>query len=104
TNNNGFPATIKQLNQQIQQHNLPTKWKFSIDSQEEFSEATDFLHKTFLVETIPEFVFTILSFPPPGWNIFVNNNSTDTIMMKIPKLNDGATPTVPEQEQTNIIY
>ncbi|CAG8850807.1 23003_t:CDS:1, partial [Gigaspora margarita] len=24
-NDNGFPATIEQLNQQIQQHNLPTK-------------------------------------------------------------------------------
>ncbi|CAG8854421.1 27629_t:CDS:1, partial [Gigaspora margarita] len=51
TNNNGFPATIKQLNQQIQQYNLPTKWKFSIDKQEEFSEAADFLCRTFLIET-----------------------------------------------------
>ncbi|CAG8842611.1 16455_t:CDS:1, partial [Gigaspora margarita] len=47
-NDNGFPATIKQLNQQIQQYNLPTKWKFSIDKQEEFSEAADFLRRTFL--------------------------------------------------------
>ncbi|CAG8843285.1 42916_t:CDS:1, partial [Gigaspora margarita] len=92
-NDNGFSATIEQLNQQIQQCNLPTKWKFLIDKQEEFSEAADFLRRTFLVETIPEFVFTILSFPPPGWDIFVNNNSTDTIMMEIPKLNDRATPT-----------
>ncbi|CAG8854465.1 41725_t:CDS:1, partial [Gigaspora margarita] len=104
TNDNGFPTTIEQLNQQIQQRNLLTKWKFSIDKQEEFSEAADFLHRTFLVETIPEFVFTISSFPPPGWDIFVNNNSTDTIMMETPKLNNGATPTVPKQEQTNIIY
>ncbi|CAG8848796.1 30806_t:CDS:1, partial [Gigaspora margarita] len=66
----------------------------------EFSEAADFLRRTFLVETIPEFVFTISSFPLSGWDIFVNNNSTDTIMIKIPKLNDGATPTVPEQDQT----
>ncbi|CAG8839383.1 1009_t:CDS:1, partial [Gigaspora margarita] len=104
TNDNSFPATIEQLDQQIQQRNLPTKWKFLIDKQEEFPEATDFLCRTFLVETIPEFVFTISFFPPPGWDIFVNNNSTDTIMMEIPKLNDRATPTVPEQDQTNIIY
>ncbi|CAG8854799.1 21646_t:CDS:1, partial [Gigaspora margarita] len=103
-NNNGFPATIEQLNQQIQQHNLLTKWKFPIDKQEEFPEAADFLHRTFLVETITEFVFTISSFSPPGWDIFVNNNSTNTIMMEIPKLNDRATPTVPKQNQTNIIY
>ncbi|CAG8855802.1 11064_t:CDS:1, partial [Gigaspora margarita] len=87
-----FPATIEQLNQQIQQRNLPTKWKFPINKQEEFSEAADFLHRTFLVETISEFVFTISSFLPPGWDIFVNNNSTDMVMMEIPKLNDGATP------------
>ncbi|CAG8854399.1 4688_t:CDS:1, partial [Gigaspora margarita] len=93
TNDNSFSATIEQLNQQIQQRNLPTKWKFSIDKQEEFPEATDFLYRTFLVETIPEFVFTISSFPLSGWDIFVNNNSTDMIMLEIPKLNDGATPT-----------
>ena len=103
-NDNGFPATIEQLNQQIQQRNLPTKWKFPIDKQEEFPEAADFLRRTFLVETIPEFVFTISSFPPPGWDIFVNDNSTDTIMIETPKLNDGAIPTVPEQDQTNIIH
>ncbi|CAG8857304.1 37500_t:CDS:1, partial [Gigaspora margarita] len=58
----------------------------------EFPEAADFLCRTFLVETIPEFVSTISSFPLPGWDIFVNNNSTDMIMMEIPKLNNGATP------------
>ncbi|CAG8850363.1 44281_t:CDS:1, partial [Gigaspora margarita] len=47
-NNNGFPTTIKQLDQQIQQCNLPTKWKFHIDKQEEFPKAADFLHRTFL--------------------------------------------------------
>ncbi|CAG8854594.1 34197_t:CDS:1, partial [Gigaspora margarita] len=47
-NDNSFPAIIKQLNQQIQQCNLPTKWKFPIDKQEEFSEAADFLRRTFL--------------------------------------------------------
>ncbi|CAG8844922.1 45267_t:CDS:1, partial [Gigaspora margarita] len=93
TNDNSFSATIEQLNQQIQQRNLPTKWKFPIDKQEEFPKAADFLCRTFLVETIPKFVFTISSFPPPGWDIFVNNNSTDTIMIEIPKLNDGTTPT-----------
>ncbi|CAG8851022.1 25304_t:CDS:1, partial [Gigaspora margarita] len=103
-NDNGFPATIEQLNQQIQQHNLPTKWKFPIDKQEEFPEATDFLRRTFLVETIPEFVFTISSFPPSGWDIFDNNNSANTVMMEIPKLNDGAIPMVLKQDQTNIIY
>ncbi|CAG8849004.1 45626_t:CDS:1, partial [Gigaspora margarita] len=103
-NDNGFSATIEQLNQQIQQCNLPTKWKFPIDKQEEFPEAADFLYRTFLVETIPEFVFTILSFPLPGWDIFDNNNSADTVMMEIPKLNNGATLTVPKQDQTNIIY
>ncbi|CAG8791184.1 42350_t:CDS:1, partial [Gigaspora margarita] len=102
-NNNGFPATIEQLNQQIQQCNFPTKWKFPIDKQEEFPEAADFLHRTFLVETIPEFGFTISFFPPSGWDIFDNNNSAD-IMMEIPKLNNGATPTVPEQNQTNTIH
>ncbi|CAG8842872.1 13556_t:CDS:1, partial [Gigaspora margarita] len=66
--------------------------KFPIDKQNEFPEAADFLRRTFLVETIPEFVFTISSFPPPGWDIFDNNNSTDTIMIEIPKLNDRATP------------
>ncbi|CAG8854013.1 7327_t:CDS:2, partial [Gigaspora margarita] len=58
---------------------------FPIDKQEEFPEAADFLRRTFL-------------------DIFDNNNSTDTTMMEIPKLNDGATTTVPEQDQTNIIY
>ncbi|CAG8852577.1 39846_t:CDS:1, partial [Gigaspora margarita] len=43
-----FPTTIEQLNQQIQQRNLPTKRKFPIDKQEEFPEATDFLRRTFL--------------------------------------------------------
>ncbi|CAG8854376.1 44122_t:CDS:1, partial [Gigaspora margarita] len=78
--------------------------KFPIDKQEEFLEAANFLCRTFLVETIPEFVFTISSFPPPGWDIFVNNNSADMVIIEIPKLNDGATPTVLKQDQTNIIY
>ncbi|CAG8853126.1 40897_t:CDS:2, partial [Gigaspora margarita] len=73
-NDNSFPATIEQLNQQIQQRNLPIKWKFPIDKQEEFPEAADFLCRTFL-------------------DIFDNNNSADMAMMEIPKLNDGATPT-----------
>ncbi|CAG8857246.1 38141_t:CDS:2, partial [Gigaspora margarita] len=82
---------------------IPDK-QTDINNNEEFPEAANFLHRTFLVETIPEFGFTILFFPLPGWDIFINNNSTDTIMMEIPKLNDGATPTVPKQDQTNIIY
>ncbi|CAG8838684.1 45770_t:CDS:1, partial [Gigaspora margarita] len=103
-NNNGFPATIEQLNQQIQQRNLLTKWKFPIDKQEEFPKATDFLRRTFLVETIPEFVFTISSFSPSGWDIFDNNNSADTGIIEIPKLNNRTTPMIPKQDQTNIIY
>ncbi|CAG8854642.1 36661_t:CDS:1, partial [Gigaspora margarita] len=78
--------------------------EISHNKQEEFPEAADFLHRTFLVETISEFVFTISSFPPPGWDIFDNNNSANMVMMEIPKLNDRATPMVPKQDQTNIIY
>ncbi|CAG8856541.1 43711_t:CDS:2, partial [Gigaspora margarita] len=81
---------------------IPNK-QTDINDNEEFPEAAGFLHRTFLVETILEFVFTISSFLPSGWDIFVDNNSTDTIIMEILKLNDGATPTVPKQDQTNII-
>ncbi|CAG8850568.1 11592_t:CDS:2, partial [Gigaspora margarita] len=86
TNDNGFPKTIEQLNEQIQQHNLPTKWKFSVDRQEEFPEAADFLHRTFLVKTIPDFVFSILSFSPPGWDLFDENDNIDTIIMEQPNI------------------
>ncbi|CAG8625890.1 20864_t:CDS:1, partial [Gigaspora margarita] len=56
--------------------------KFPIDKQEEFPEAADFLYRTFLVEIIPEFVFSILFFPPSGWDLFSENDNTDTIMLE----------------------
>ncbi|CAG8747884.1 44706_t:CDS:1 [Gigaspora margarita] len=81
TNDNRFPKTIKQLTEQIQQYNLPTKWKFPVDRQEEFPEAADFLCRTFLVEAIPDFVFSISSFSPPDWVLFNKDDNTNTIMI-----------------------
>ncbi|CAG8854398.1 34043_t:CDS:2, partial [Gigaspora margarita] len=48
-----------QLNEQIQQHNLLSKWKFPIDKQEKFLEAADFL-----------------------WDLFNKNDNTNNIMLK----------------------
>ena len=88
TNDNGFPKTIEQLNEQIQQRNLPTKWKFPVERQEEFPEAADFLRRTFLVENIPEFVFKIESFPPPNWDLFNDDDNLDTTMTEQPIIAD----------------
>ena len=71
-------------NEQIQQRNLPTKWKFPVERQEEFPEAADFLRRTFLVENIPEFVFKIESFPPPNWDLFNDDDNLDTTMTEQP--------------------
>ncbi|CAG8714733.1 4800_t:CDS:1, partial [Gigaspora rosea] len=78
--NNVFPETVEQLNEQIQSRDLQSKWVFPLDKQEEFPEAADFLRRNFLVDTIPEFVFNITSFPPPCWDLFNEHQDTDTHM------------------------
>ena len=78
--NNVFPETVEQLNEQIQLRDLQSKWIFPLDKQEEFPEAVDFLRRNFLVDTIPEFVFNITSFPPPCWDLFNEHQDMDTHM------------------------
>ncbi|CAG8818309.1 20698_t:CDS:1, partial [Gigaspora rosea] len=85
-----------QLNDQIQQRNLQTKWKFPVDKQEEFPEAADFLRRTFLEDTISDFVFSISSFPPPDWDLLNEDNNTDIIITEQPNI----TNTTDEEQET----